>query len=65
MNKYTDGYYIYDHVDFTCHIDLRQCDGCNRTLTGFVYVLMIENIFEDHVIYCADCMSQLQLISVS
>ena len=65
MNKYTDGYYIYEHVEFTCHLDLRQCDGCNRTLTGFVYALMIQGFYHDKVIYCAECMAQLELISIS
>ena len=65
MNKYTDGYYVYHHAEFTCHIDLKQCDGCNRTLTGFVYVLAVESTFEDHVIYCAECMAQLEALPVS
>ncbi|QOW44919.1 MULTISPECIES: hypothetical protein [Acinetobacter] len=65
MKKYTDGYYIYQHVDFICHFNLQQCDGCNRTMTGFVYELQIQNFDNEVVFFCASCMEQLELISAN
>lgn len=63
MKTYTDGYYIYEHVDFICHFNLQQCDGCNRTLTGFVYELKIQSLEYEAVIFCASCMEQLVLVN--
>lgn len=64
MTAYTDGYYIYEHVDFICHFNLQQCDGCNRTLTGFVYELQIQSLDNESVIFCTACMDQLELVNV-
>ena len=63
MTKYTDGYYIYQHVDFICHFNLQQCDGCNRTLTGFVYELQIQSLENESVIFCAECMELLDVVN--
>ena len=63
MKKYTDGYYIYQHVDFICHFNLQQCDGCNRTLTGFVYELQIQSLENESVIFCAECMELLVVVN--
>ncbi|MEJ5140670.1 MULTISPECIES: hypothetical protein [Acinetobacter] len=63
MKKYTDGYYIYQHVDFICHFNLQQCDGCNRTLTGFVYELKIQSLENESVIFCAECMELLDVVN--
>lgn len=63
MKKYTDGYYIYEHADFICHFNLQQCDGCNRTLTGFVFELQIQSLENEAVIFCAECMEQLECVS--
>ncbi|AXQ23552.1 hypothetical protein BEN71_16400 [Acinetobacter wuhouensis] len=63
MKKYTDGYYIYQHVDFVCHFNLHQCDGCNRTMTGFVYELQIQSFDNEAIIFCAECMEQLELVA--
>lgn len=63
MKKYTDGYYIYQHVDFICHFNLQQCDGCNRTLTGFVYELQIQSLENEFVIFCAECMELLDVVN--
>ena len=63
MKKYTDGYYIYQHVDFICHFNLQQCDGCNRTLTGFVYELQIQSLENESVIFCAECMEILNIVT--
>lgn len=63
MKKYTDGYYIYQHVDFVCHFNLQQCDGCNRTLTGFVYELQIQSLENESVIFCAECMELLDVVN--
>ncbi|BAP38812.1 hypothetical protein ACNPQK_13840 [Acinetobacter guillouiae] len=63
MKKYTDGYYIYQHVDFICHFNLQQCDGCNRTLTGFVYELQIQSLENESVIFCAECMELLDVVN--
>ena len=63
MKKYTDGYYIYQHVDFICNFNLQQCDGCNRTLTGFVYELQIQSLENESVIFCAECMELLDVVN--
>lgn len=63
MKKYTDGYYIYQHIDFICHFNLQQCDGCNRTLTGFVYELQIQSLENESVIFCAECMELLDVVN--
>ena len=63
MKKYTDGYYIYQHVDFICHFNLQQCDGCNRTLTGIVYELQIQSLENESVIFCAECMELLDVVN--
>lgn len=63
MKKYTDGYYIYQHVDFICHFNLQQCDGYNRTLTGFVYELQIQSLENESVIFCAECMELLDVVN--
>ncbi|ENU56399.1 hypothetical protein L291_1091 [Acinetobacter guillouiae MSP4-18] len=63
MKKYTDGYYIYQHVDFICHFNRQQCDGCNRTLTGFVYELQIQSLENESVIFCAECMELLDVVN--
>lgn len=63
MKKYTDGYYIYQHVDFICHFNLQQCDGCNRSLTGFVYELQIQSLENESVIFCAECMELLDVVN--
>lgn len=63
MKTYTDGYYIYQHVDFICHFNLQQCDGCNRTLTGFVYELQIQSLENESVIFCAECMELLDVVN--
>jgi len=62
MKKYTDGYYIYEHVDFICHFNIRQCDGCNRTVTGFVYELQIQSFDNEIVTFCSECMELLELV---
>ena len=64
MNKYTDGYYIYEHQDFRCDADLKQCDGCDKSLLGFVYVLRILSLENEDVIFCADCMECLSSVHV-
>lgn len=63
MKTYTDGYYIYQHVDFICHFNLQHCDGCNRTMTGFVYELQIQSLEHETVIFCAVCMEQLEVVN--
>ena len=63
MTKYTDGYYIYEHFDFICHLELKQCDGCYRTLTGFVYELKIQSLENEYVIFCAECMEILEIVT--
>ncbi len=63
MKKYTDGYYIYQHVDLICHFNLQQCDGCNRTLTGYVYELQIQSLENESVIFCAECMELLDVVN--
>lgn len=64
MKKYTDGYYIYEHVDFVCHFNLQSCDGCNQTLTGFVYELQIQSLENESIIFCAECMEQLECMQI-
>ncbi len=64
MKKYTDGYYIYEHVDFTCYQTLKSCDGCNRSLVGFAYELKIESTAE-LICYCGQCMRLLKEISAN
>ena len=64
MKKYTDGYYIYQHVDFVCYLELKHCDGCDKTMTGFVYELKIKSLENESVIFCSSCMEQLEIMSV-
>ncbi len=64
MKTYTDGYYIYQHVDFICHFNLYQCDGCNRMMTGFVYELHIQSFDNEAVTFCAECMEILDIVNV-
>ena len=64
MKIYTDGYYIYFHANFIYHFNLLQCDGCNKTTTGFVYELQIQSLENESVIFCATCMEQLEIMLV-
>ena len=64
MKKYTDGYYIYEYIDFICLLNLKPCDGCNRSLIGFVYELKIQSLDNERVTYCTECMKVLALLNV-
>ncbi|MCH4245803.1 hypothetical protein RFI36_02140 [Acinetobacter gerneri] len=64
MKKYTDGYYIYEHVDFTCYQTLKSCDGCNRLLVGFAYEVKIQTT-QEKLCFCGQCMRTLTEISVN
>ena len=64
MKTYTDGYYTYSQADFVCHFNLQHCDGCNRTLPGFVNEQHIQSLENETVIFCANCMEQLVLVNV-
>ena len=64
MKIYTDGYYTYFHANFVCHFNLQHCDGCNCTMTGFVYELKIQSLENEIVIFCANCMEQLEILLI-
>ena len=65
MKKYTDGYYIYQHVEFVCYFNLQNCDGCDRTMTGFVHELQTKSLQHVSVIFCKNCMGQLSIAEVN
>ena len=64
MKKYTDGYYIYQHVDFTCYQTLKSCDCCSCSLVGFAYELRIQST-DEMVCFCGQCMRLLTEISIN
>ncbi|OTG84801.1 hypothetical protein B9T27_00850 [Acinetobacter sp. ANC 4648] len=61
MQKYTDGYYIYQYLEFTCDLRQKCCDGCNAELFGFVYELKFQSVEGELVTFCAGCMEQLEI----